>query len=248
MEQTRSGEQTRDDGEATAEATTEGENPPEDPILAALNPRSLAPQLLVGGGAPLLVFQLAHHNGISDASSLAMATVVPLLWVVGNWAWRRRLEVIPGIALFGIVIGLIGVVVLHGSELVLKMRESLITGVFGLVFLISLAVSERPVIFHIGRALASGQGGDGRAGMDTLWSDERAQRVMRRLTLVWGIGLFGEACLRAILALALPTGTFLTLSPPVGWVIVGSLMYFTVTYIRRSRRTADEENLALATD
>ena len=219
--------------------------PPEDPILGALKPKELLPQLLVAGGGTLGAYQLAHHNGFSDASSLAMATIVPALWVVGNWAWRRRLDVIPGIALVGIVIGLIAVVALHGSELVLKMRESLITGTFGLIFLISLVVTERPVIFHIGRALASGRGGNAKADFETLWADERAQRVFRTLSIVWGVGLFGEACLRAILAVSLPTGTFLTLSPPVGWVITGSLMWFTVSFIRRSRRTADAEDLVV---
>ena len=218
---------------------------PEDPILGALKPRELLPQLLIAGGGTLGVYQIAHHNGFTDASSLALATIVPALWVVGNWAWRRRLDVIPGIALVGIVIGLIAVVALHGSELVLKMRESLITGTFGLVFLISLVVSKRPVIFHIGKAFASGGGDGAKADFETLWGDERAQRVMRTLSLVWGVGLFGEACLRAILALSLPTGTFLTLSPPVGWVITGSLMWFTVTFIRRNRRNAEAEDLVI---
>src|SRR5581483_2672452 len=101
---------------STAGAVT---SPPEDPILGALKPKELLPQVLVAGVAPFGVYQIAHHNGFSDASSLALATVVPALWVLGNFAYRRRLDVIPGIALVGIVIGLIAVVALHGSELVL---------------------------------------------------------------------------------------------------------------------------------
>jgi hypothetical protein len=211
---------------------------PEDPILGALRIRMLAPQLLAGGVAPFAVYQLAHHSGLSDASSLATATIVPALWVVGNWAWRRRLDVIPGLALIGITVGLIGVVALHGSEIVLKMRESLITGVFGIVFLTSLLVSDRPIIYHLGRAIASGQGGGSRADFETLWGEENARRVIRRLTLVWGIALTGEAVLRTILALTVPTGTFLALAPVIGWVIIGSMMWFTVSYIRNSRAQA----------
>lgn len=216
--------------------------PPEDPILGALKPRILGPQLAAGGLAPFLVYQLAHRNGMADATSLALASVVPALWVLGNWAWRRRLEVIPGMALFGLVIGLIAVVAFHGSELVLKMRESLISGTLGLVFLASLVVSRRPFIFHLGRAMASSQGAGAIADFETLWGEEQARRVVRVLTLLWGVALFGEAVLRAILAVALPTGTFLALAPPVGWVIIGSLMWFTVTYIRSNR-----QQVALAT-
>lgn len=208
---------------------------PEDPILGALRIRSLAPQLLTGGLAPFLVYQLAHRNGLADASSLALATVVPGLWVLGNWAWRRRLDVIPGLALIGITVGLIGVVALHGSELVLKLRESLITGVFGVVFLVSLVVSDRPAIYHLGRAIASGQGEGSRGDFELLWGEERARQVIRTLTLVWGVGLTGEAVLRTALALSLPTGTFLAVVPVVGWVVIGSLMWFTVSFIRRRR-------------
>lgn len=216
---------------------------PEDPILGALKPRILGPQAAAGALAPLVVYQLAHRNGMADATSLALASVVPALWVAGNWAWRRRLEVLPGIALFGLVIGLVAVVALHGSELVLKMRESLISGTLGLIFLISLVVSRRPFVFHLGRAMASSQGAGAIADFETLWGEEQARRVVRVLTLLWGVGLFGEAVLRAILALALPTGTFLALSPPVGWVIIGSLMWFTVSYIRTNR-----QQVALAAD
>ena len=217
--------------------SSEPENQPEDPILGALKPRALVPQLAAGGLAPFLVYQLAHHNGLADATSLAVASVVPALWVAGNWAWRRRLEVIPGIALFGLLIGLIAVVALHGSELMLKMRESLISGTLGLVFLVSLVISQRPFIFHLGKAMASSQGAGAVADFETLWGEERARRVVRVLTLMWGVGLFGEAVLRAVLALSLPTGTFLALAPPVGWVIIGSLMWFTVRYIRASRQS-----------
>lgn len=213
---------------------------PEDPILGALRIRMLAPQLVAGGVAPFLVYQLAHHKGMSDAGSLAVATIVPALWVLGNWAWRRRLDVIPGLALIGITVGLIGVVALHGSEVVLKMRESLITGAFGIAFLASLLVSDRPIIYHLGRAIASGQGTGSRADFESLWGEDAARRVIRFLTLTWGIALAGEAVLRAVLAVTLPTGTFLALAPVVGWVVIGSMMWFTVAYIRNSRQQAAE--------
>ena len=210
--------------------------PPEDPILGALKLRILAPQLVAGGVAPFLVYQIAHHNGLADSTSLAVASVVPALWVLGNWLGRRRLEVIPGLALFGLTAGLVAVLAFHGNELVLKLRESLITGTLGLVFLGSLALSGRPAIYHLGRAMASSQGASSRAHFETLWGEDRARRVIHVLTILWGIGLVGEAALRVLLAVLLPTGTFLAVAPVVGWVIIGSLMWFTVSYIRSSRQ------------
>jgi hypothetical protein len=214
--------------------------------MAALSPRALARQALTGGVAPLVVYQLARHAGAADATALAISAAPPALAVVVEWLWRRSLNVIGAIVLVGILLGLGAVGVLHGDELVLKMRESVVTGVFGLVCLVSLVLPGRPAMFHIGRALAGAGNPEGREAFDGLWEEPRARRVFRIVTLGWGLGFAVEAGLRALLALELPTGTFLAVTPPVGWVIIGSLTYWTITYIRASRRLGEAEAAATA--
>jgi hypothetical protein len=52
----------------------------------------------------------------------------------------------PARALVGIAIGLIGAVAFHGDATLLKVRDSLVTGVFGAACLVSLG-TRRPAIF-----------------------------------------------------------------------------------------------------
>jgi hypothetical protein len=209
---------------------------PESHALGALSPRALAPQILTGGVAPFVVYLIARHAGMADASALAVSSVPPALSVLGSWAWRRRLDPIGTIALVSIGAGLVAMGLLHGSELMLKMRESVVTGLFGLICLVTLVAPVKPAIFVMGRALTGGSDRDRVAEFDGLWEVPESRRVFSVLTAVWGVALVGEAAVRAALALTLSTGTFLAVTPIVGWCVIGSLIYFTITYVRARRR------------
>ena len=204
--------------------------------LGALSLRALAPQILTGGVAPLAVYLVARHAGVGDAVSLALSCGPPAASVAVSWARRRRLDPIGAIALVGIVAGLLSMAVLGGNELVLKMRDSVVTGLFGSLCLVSLALPGRPAIFVMGRALTAGRGRHGVAAFDSLWDEPEARRVFVVLTATWGVGLVGEAAVRAALALSLPTGPFLAVTPVLGWTVIGGLIAFTVAYVRARRR------------
>lgn len=216
----------------------------EEHALGALNPSRLLTQALTGGVTPLVVYEICRHAGLADATSLAVSAAPPALAIVVEWAWRRVLNIIGIIVLIGILLGLAAVFVLHGNELLLKMRESVVTGLFGLVCLASLALPGPPALFHIGRALAGAGDPERRREFSTLWEEPRARRVFIVLTVAWGAGLLIEAGVRAVLALELPTGKFLTFSPLSGWVVIGSLMFWTISYIRASRRRGEAEAAA----
>jgi len=212
---------------------------PESGVIGALSPRTLGPQLVYGGLVPFLVYQLGRHKGLADATALAWASCVPAVVVCASWAVRRRLQIIPAISLIGIVLGVVSVTLLHGSELLLKLRESVFTGAFGLVCLATLVLPVRPLMFHIGRAITGSSDRQGVGAYTELWERPEARRVFFVLTAVWGVGLLGEAVLRTVLALELSTGSFIAVAHVLGWAVMGSLLYWTVGYIRRSRRQAE---------
>jgi hypothetical protein len=211
-------------------------DPVESHALGALSPRALAPQILTGGVAPFVVYQICRHAGVADATALALSSVPPALSVVGSWAWRKRLDPIGTIALMSIGAGLVSMAVFNGSELMLKMRESVITGLFGFVCLVSLVAPVKPAMFVMGRALTGGADRSRMVEFDALWDQPPARRVFVVLTAVWGVALVGEAGARAVLALTLSTGTFLAVTPVLGWSVIGALIYFTISYIRANRR------------
>lgn len=212
----------------------------EDHALGALSPSMLLRQALTGGVAPIVVYEIARHAGGSDANALAWSAAPPAIAITLEWLWRKQLNVIGAIVLTGILLGLGAVTVLHGNELLLKMRESVVTGLFGLVCLTSLVLPVRPALFYVGRALAATADRQRGADFDALWDNAEARRVFVVLTLGWGMGLVTEAGVRALLALELSTARFLAVTPVVGWIVVGSLLWWTFRYVRAVRRQTEE--------
>lgn len=215
----------------------------ESHALGALRLRTLGPQILTGGVAPFVVYEIGRHYGLADSIALALSAVPPALSVLGSWAWRRRLDPIGAVALISIVAGLVAMAFLNGNEVLFKMRDSVITGAFGLVCLVTLVAPVKPAMFVMGRALTGDADKDKVGEFDALWEEPRARRVFTVLTAVWGVGLVAEAAARAALIYVLSTGVFLAVTPVVFWVVLGSLIYFTVTYVRASRRRAALEEL-----
>ena len=106
--------------------------------------RTLLPQILFAGVLPLIAYVVLRPHVASDWAALTIVMVFPAAEIVFQRIRHRRFEPIGIIALLGIAIGLIGAVALHGDATLLKVRDGLITGVFGAVCLASL-LGRRPV-------------------------------------------------------------------------------------------------------
>ena len=63
----------------------------------------------------------------------------------------------------------------------------------------------------------------------------------RLVTVVWGVGLVAEAVFRTVLALTIPTQTFLIVSQIVNWGVLGGLLWFSFA----TSRAGEREVLAL---
>jgi hypothetical protein len=199
------------------------------------NLRLLAPQLLVAGVFPVIAYAVLRPHVGSDAVALSAVMVFPVAEISFERVRRGRFEPIGIIALIGITVGLTGAVALHGSALLLKIRESLLSGLFGIVCLSSLA-ARRPAMFYLGRAFATGGDPEKVAEFDELWNLPSVPARFRFVTVVWGVALVAEAVLRTVLALSIPTQPFLVVSQLVNWGVLGSLLWFTVRYNRASEQ------------
>jgi hypothetical protein len=196
---------------------------------------SLVRQLVIAGLFPIVAYALMRPHVSSDAAALAIVLVFPAADVLGERVWRGRFEPIGIIVLAGICIGLVGALALHGDPLLLKMRESLLTGVFGLVCLLSLA-APRPAMFYLGKAFATGGDPGKAAEFDQRWQLPTVPGRFRISTAVWGISLTGEAALRTVLALNVSTQLFLILSQVISWTVLGGLLWFSLLYSRAGER------------
>lgn len=199
--------------------------------------RRLAPQLVVAGLLPVVGYTLLRPHVGSDAVALAAVMVFPLAEIAFERLRHGRFEPIGMIALIGIAVGLVGALALHGSATLLKVRESLLTGLFGVVCLGSL-VRKRPVMFYLGRSFATGGDPAQVEEFNGIWDLPGAARRFRFVTLVWGLGLVGEAVVRFALALTVSTQRFLEISPVLNWGVIGALVWFTTVSVRAGEREA----------
>jgi hypothetical protein len=193
--------------------------------------RRLAPQLLTAGVLPVVGYSLLRPHVGNDATALAAVMVFPVAEIAYQRVRRGVLEPIGVIALAGIALGLVSALVLHGNATLLKIRESVFTGVFGLVCLGSL-LRRRPVMFYMGRMFATGNDPVKVAEFEGVWDLPGAPGRFRFVTAVWGLALVAEAVVRVVLAVVLSTQRFLEIVPVVGWGVLGGLLFFTTRYVR----------------
>jgi hypothetical protein len=194
----------------------------------------MAPSTVFGAVIPLAVYYVVRRHVSGDATALVIAGAFPAAWVLVELARKRTLDAIGSITLFGFLAGIAASYALGGDAFVLKVRDSAFTALFGLVCLVSLAW-HRPMMFHLGKALSAGDDGDRRAAYDEMFALPTARRTFVIITAAWGVGLLVEAAARVLLAMTLPTGTFLAVSPLVGGLFFVGLFVFTVRYSRLAR-------------
>lgn len=187
--------------------------------------RMLLPNLIVAGVFPVVGYALLRPHVDSDAVALAIVLVFPVAEILYERIRRGRFEPIGIISMVGITLGLIGALAFNGSATLLKVRESALTGAFGVLCLLSLA-APRPAMFYLGRMFATGGDPARTAEFEEIWQLPTVPRRFRIVTLVWGVGLLSEAVFRTILALTIDTQTFLVVSQIVNWGVLGGLLWY----------------------
>src|SRR5947207_14391839 len=142
---------------APAPASTAAPEYPSYGASMVPNIRLLLPQVVVAGMFPVIAYHFLRPHVSSDAVALAAVMVFPVAEIAYERLHRGGFEPVGIIVLIGIVAGLVGPLALHGSAILLKIRESMLSGLFGAVCLLSLA-APRAAMFYLARAFAVGAG------------------------------------------------------------------------------------------
>jgi hypothetical protein len=203
-------------------------------------------ELVVNFLLPWLAYRLALPR-VGETGALIASAVPPLVWSAIELARFRRVDALSVMVVAGIVLS-VAAMALGGSPRMLLLRESLVSGAVGVVFLLSLPM-RRPLIFYLARATVAREMEGGAAHFETLWRERPGlATAMRTMTLVWGVGLTAETALRAWMALTWPIERFLVVSPFIGYGIYGGLALWTLWYRKtmRSRVEAIERASGMA--
>ncbi|WP_020661073.1 VC0807 family protein [Amycolatopsis benzoatilytica] len=180
-----------------------------------------SPTLLLNVVTPVIAYQLLVHHGVGSTTALMYACGFPLLGIAITAMRSRRLDPVAVLSLVAIIVGLAAGLVL-GNGRILLVKDSIVTGVIGVLFLLSL-LTKRPLIAVLRRKLLS-----------------RETDRPRRMTAVWGVVLVAEASVRVALSFAVSPGTLLVLSPLLAAVAFGPLALWTLS----SRPAATTEGVS----
>lgn len=193
-------------------------------------------EALVNFLLPFAVFTMARHP-LGDVRALIAASAPPLVWSILVFVRDRKLDAIALMALGGVGLSLLAFAG-GGGLRALQLREALVAGLVGLVFLGSVAVG-RPLILPLARAGARRRGGGVSQGIEALGGDPGFRRAMTLATLVWGLGLVGLCGASCALVFALTVPQYLLIGGPFSYGVMGLLTVWTFWHVRRARREAE---------
>ncbi|MFF4405842.1 VC0807 family protein [Streptomyces sp. NPDC001262] len=184
--------------------------------------------------APIMTYNQLTSAGYGEVTALLASAAWPVADIAVYLAWHRRVDEFAVISL--VFMALTIAVTLAGpqSARLILVKDSLVTGIFGLACLASLA-APRPMMFYFGRKFATDGTTAAVAWWNGLWQYEGFRRVQRNLTIGWGLAYIAEAVLRVALSYVLSTSAMVTVNSVLSYAVTGVLIFWTITYARRSR-------------
>lgn len=185
-------------------------------------------------GLPTGAYYLVRASGESPYLSLLAGTVVAGLRVGYVAVSSRKFD---GFAAFLLTVFGVGLALafVTGDARFLLAKDSVTTGVAGLIFL-GTCLFGRPLCFYAaGRMLARTPGK--RRHWESLWASSKEFRhLMLVMTLVWGFGQLAEAVVRLPLVYLLPIDVMAGLSSAMQIAAYVLLTLWTVWYVKWVQR------------
>ncbi|MEW9549239.1 VC0807 family protein [Nonomuraea sp. NPDC050783] len=194
---------------------------------------NLLPSILFGVVLPFVTYGMLTDRGHAPVTALLLSSLWPVADLVLYLAIKRRVDEFGLMMLVLLLLGALSAVAYNTTELFF-VKDSAITGLLGLTFLGSLALS-RPIMFYLGRKFATDGTPESLAYWNGLWRYPGFRRTQYLLTTVWGVAFLLEAAVRVPLAYVLPTQTMLLVSNVLPIVVVAALVTWTIFMARRGR-------------
>ena len=181
----------------------------------------------------MLIYWLASPH-MSTLPTLALMAVPPTIYTLYSWARKRSIDLISVFALITLAVSLLVTLFVHDPHLFL-IRDSYLTGVFGLLCLISL-LTPRPLAYYVYR-WAFAHTPDELAALNARSQTPHGRFVQRMVTAIWGLAFVGETLIDAFLAYHLPTAQFVAIHPFLFWGTILVTMGGATLYSRHAQKT-----------
>ena len=185
---------------------------------------------------PLVAYSLLRSAGQSAVTALVLSGAFPALGVAAGLIRHRRVDTIGVLVLAGIAVGTV-LGLLSGDPRLVLVEGSVPTAVFGLLCLGSLW-AHRPLIYRFAVEFIGADTPKGRE-FEALWRYPGFRHVFRLFTVVWGVTYLAEAAARVVIVETTSTGTALTVSKVMPYVVGAALAAWMFAYGRHARRQGE---------
>jgi hypothetical protein len=199
--------------------------------------RSFTP-LILDLFAPLAVYALLSRLGASDFVGLGVAAALPAIYIAVAVIRGRPIDRIAILVLILLLVA-IALTLVTGDPRILLAKSVVVTGAAGL-YILSTLLAEHSFIFHASQRLYAGGDPAKEAAWEARWqSSSGFRRAIRRLTLIWGLGLMGEAVVRAGIIYTLPVAQSVVWGQVWAIAVFLALIAISVRSARRGRAAAE---------
>ena len=185
---------------------------------------------------PLVAYSLLRSAGQSAVTALVLSGAFPALGVAAGLIRHRRVDAIGILVLVGIAVGTV-LGLLSGDPRLVLVEGSVPTAVFGFLCLGSLW-ARRPLIYRFAIEFIGPDTPKGRE-FESLWQYYGFRHTFRLFTVVWGVTYLAEAAARVIIVETTSTGTALTVSKVMPYVVAAALFAWMFAYGRHARREGE---------
>jgi hypothetical protein len=198
------------------------------------NFKAMLPTLIFDVALPIVLFNLLNRRGVPILWALVASGLVPALNNLRLWIKSHRVEPLGIIVMTLIAIGAAASLI-SGNLLFALVKESFLTGTFGVICLVSL-FAERPLLFYINRQFVAGNDPARIAWWNGLWEFPRFRAASRFVTLIWGVAYIVEAFVRVGLALTLAPALVVNISPLLSFGALILLIVWNRRYMMAVRK------------
>jgi hypothetical protein len=199
-------------------------------------PRLSPPQLVAGLVLPWLAYLIVRSLIGSSVGALAITDAVPATWLLLVGIARRRIEPIAVLSAATVFIALAAYALTGGDPVAIKLRRGAVTGAIGVTALTSVALG-RPLLLLVAQNAAKLN--PDRPELMARLAEPHRRRMLRNLTAIIGTTFALDGASQIILALAVPTASFVGDSTGARIAVLGTGAVITFRYLRSEKNRLD---------
>ena len=196
--------------------------------------KSIIISILINAILPLITYKILINHIPSSITALIISTTIPIIDNIYHIIKEKKIDIFASLIILGFIVGIISML-FGGSQKLLLIRQSYITAVIGILFLISMFF-PKPMIHYLAKKFINSQdkyAKNNKSTIDEKWKNPHFRFSMKFLTFIWGICLVLEAVCNISLVFILSVSKYMLISPLVSYGFIGCATFITFFYRKK---------------